>query len=235
MRKIVISLLLGFFILFASNVYRTYAFDDIEDSSTKAAVDTLARFNILNGYNDKTFRPDNNITRAEFAKIIIVATKNEVQLSDSSNFTDIPEDYWAQNYIDIAKYLGIVNGISDESFAPEDNITYEQAAKMIVAALGYDEEAKQNGGYPEGYVKIAEELGILNGIVYVPAEKATRGNIAIMIRRALDAEFYFIYNDGQGLVREKSEITLFKLHEEAEKMDTQMNELLEEQEIDSFS
>lgn len=197
------------------NTSTAYAFSDIADPVLEEAAETLKTFGIFSGYSDGRFGVDDTITRAEFAKVIVIATRNQGIAYENSKFSDVGDTYWAKQYISIAKTLGIVGGTSKNTFKPAGSITYEQAAKMIVIGLGYDEEAKEEGGYPEGYVKIADDLGLFEGVSYEPSDAATRGNIALMLRKALDIPYRFAYSDGKSIVREQSELTLFELHEQA--------------------
>jgi len=210
MKKILLLIIICLTIY--SNLVVT-AFDDIEDTSTIEAVITLAEFSIVKGYQDNTFKPHNNITRAEFSKIItetILCSNNRIE--ETQKFEDVDESLWANDYIYIAKGFGIINGTTATTFEPEANITYEQAIKMIVVALGYDIEAKEKGGYPNGYIAVANDLGILSDVKFNSADMTTRGNIAIIIRKTLDVPFYFLFNDGEAIQREKSDLTLFELH-----------------------
>jgi len=130
----------------------------------------------------------------------------------NDEFIDVSENHWARDYIYTAKKLGIINGTSPTTFAPDDNITYEQAIKMVVASLGYNEEATQKGGYPEGYIMVADELVLLDNIEYDAKEFATRENIAFIVENALHAPFYFLSESEGTVVREEAVDTLYKIH-----------------------
>ncbi len=188
------------------------AFSDVSDIKLEDSISTLAQFNIINGYEDGTFRPKANITRAEFTKIICKTFLLETSEQINEQFADVGGNHWAKDYIYTAKKLGIINGTSPTTFAPDDNITYEQAIKMIVASLGYNEEAAQKGGYPEGYIMVADELVLLDNIKYEPKELATRENIVYMIENALHVPFYFLSESNGKVVREESVDTLYKIH-----------------------
>lgn len=174
-----------------------FAFDDISDTDISDAVDVLSKYSIINGYDDGTFRPNENITRAEFTKIMIY-TGNLYCLCEDSAFSDIKE-HWAEEYINMACFLGMVNGTTSTTFSPDDKITYEQAAKIIVCSLGYDEEAQKNGGYPVGYMTVAENLGIFDNISIESSSPATRGKIAMMINQSLDIERKVKDNNGETI------------------------------------
>lgn len=212
MKKIISSLIITLLLV---NVVICYAFEDVQNSSLKGAVDTLVEFQIISGYSDGTFKPDNTITRAEFAKIIIAATNNYIPVIKECSFEDVDNSHWANSFIAIAKNLNIISGTTATTFEPESKINYSQAVKMIVASLGFNQEALEQGGYPGGYIKVANDLGLLNEIQFSYDDYATRGNIARIVRNALDVEYYNIYLDEDGAVkREKSAITLFELHKQ---------------------
>lgn len=195
------------------NVSICNAFSDIEDPELENAAATLERFGVISGYPDGSFGTDKPITRAEFARVIVAVTNNSGVAYEESNFSDVKDTNWAKAYINIAKTLGIVSGTSKNTFSPSGKITYQQAVKMIVSGIGYDEEAITAGGYPQGYIKVANDLGILDGIEYRASDEATRGDIALMLQKVLKVPFYFIYSDGKSIVRERSEFTLYEIHE----------------------
>ncbi len=188
------------------------AFPDVTDDELQTIIKELSGYGIINGYEDGSFRPFNNITRAEFSKMICTAVKFNTTGKADNNFEDVDSSHWAYNYIYTAKRLGIINGISLTAFAPEENITYEQTIKMIVAALGYNTEAIQKGGYPNGYIEIAEELGILYGLNYVNEDYATRANVAKMISAAMNVPFYEL-TENEGVVSRRYSInSLHKIY-----------------------
>ena len=188
------------------------AFSDVTDTKLEDSISTLSQFNIINGYEDGTFKPKANITRAEFAKIICKTFLFETTDIINDEFIDVSENHWARDYIYTAKKLGIINGTSPTTFAPDDNITYEQAIKMVVASLGYNEEATQKGGYPEGYIMVADELVLLDNIEYDAKEFATRENIVFIVENALYAPFYFLSESEGTVIREEAVDTLYKIH-----------------------
>ncbi|MBQ6894208.1 MAG: S-layer homology domain-containing protein [Clostridia bacterium] len=164
------------------------SFSDVaEDSDVYTAVQTLSSLSILNGYEDGTFGPEKDITRAEFATVVCRALGLGNPAKGATQFADVPADHWAAGYINLAAGQGIVNGYGDGNFGPEDNVTYEQAVKMLVVALGYEPMASQKGGYPTGYLVVANTYGLTEG-VNAPADAAAanRGVVAHLTYNALD-------------------------------------------------
>ncbi len=87
---------------------------------------------IISGYPDKTFLPDKEITRAEFVTMLVKAFKLEQK--DGPRFADV-SGHWASADIKTAAFYGIVDGYDSTLFGPDDFITREQVAVMIVRAL----------------------------------------------------------------------------------------------------
>lgn len=114
-------------------------------------------FGLMSGYDDGSFRPNNPITRAEFAKSIMKAAEIAYPETQPAAicFTDLDETHWAYNDIAKAVSLGIINGFEDGSFHPNENVTYEQAVAMIFNLLGYKPVAELYGGYPNAYISLA--------------------------------------------------------------------------------
>lgn len=96
------------------------------------AVSTLSKAGILNGYEDGSFQPNGNITRAEFATI--AARFFEATYEGEDLFPDI-KDHWARDYINQAAHAGIVNGYPNGTFQPQENITRAEAMTIVNRTL----------------------------------------------------------------------------------------------------
>ncbi|MBR4893561.1 MAG: S-layer homology domain-containing protein [Clostridia bacterium] len=167
------------------------AFTDVkEDASYNEAVTVMSALGLLKGYEDGTFGPDKTITRAEFAAVVVRMLGMEVAASGvatATNFIDVPATHWAAGYVKIANQKGIINGYGDGNFGPEDEVTYEQAIKMLVLALGY--APKFEGvvdAYPTAYMAEANALGMTVGAAGKIGDKATRAIVARLAYNALD-------------------------------------------------
>ena len=106
---------------------------------------------IIEGYEDNTFRPNQNITRAEFLKILMRALFGELQGAESS-FDDVPNSHWACGYIQGALERGIVSGISDRIFSPDTFITREQMATMCARAISVSDIDVSEKNSSEGFL-----------------------------------------------------------------------------------
>ena len=118
------------------------AFTDSADIKVDTeVVDTLVSLGVVNGYDDGSFKPNGTVTRAEMAKMIYVLRTGNSDASayndDKTSFTDIGS-HWARGYIKYCQSLGIIAGKSNTKFCPNDKVTAQEAAKMLLVTLGYD-------------------------------------------------------------------------------------------------
>lgn len=166
------------------------AFSDVSDDySYKKAVTVLDELNIMDGYEDGTFAPDKDITRAELTKLLVCLLGYGDTSETTAQFADLSETHWANSYIAAAYGLGIINGYSDTEFGPDDPVTYEQALKMTVYVLGYQDYAEAQGGYSNGYIAEAISLKLNDGITETAYEaNASRGVVAQIMYNALGAD-----------------------------------------------
>ena len=109
------------------------SFWDISSHWAKSYIDTAADLKIADGYEDKMFKPDNYITRAEFAKIIAVLIGENVQ-NKSSNFADT-KNHWAENYIAVLSEKEIIKGYDNNMYKPDKPITRAEAVTIINKAV----------------------------------------------------------------------------------------------------
>lgn len=167
-------------------------FTDVTDTTQYSeAILTLAKLGVINGYDEngvKLFKPEGGITRAEFAAVITRAMGIAETVGGTSPFTDVPESHWAVKNIIASTDRGITNGMGDGTFAPDANVTYEQAVKMIVCALNYTLSAEAAGGWPNGYFNQAVILGVTKNVsaTTVRTAPAPRGVVCQLMYNTLD-------------------------------------------------
>ena len=167
-------------------------FPDVESTASYAqAVQELSALDVISGYDDGTFGPDKLVTRAEITKMIVdaLAERSSAEAStESTKFADVSADHWAKGYINQGVADGFIAGMSDTEFDPDANVTYVQAQKMLVSAIGYETFAQGQGGWPTGYKTYAASLDITKGISGIKdSTELTRAQVAQMIDNAMDA------------------------------------------------
>lgn len=110
-------------------------FIDIDDNAWyRDYVCRLADNGCISGYDNGTFKPENPITRAEFA--VIIGKFVGMEPETLSKFSDVPSTHWAAKYIDPMALNGLLEGYDDGTFKPDNTITRAEAVTMINKALG---------------------------------------------------------------------------------------------------
>ncbi len=202
--KRIVTLILAFVMIVSTMSISTFAadFSDIEDEKVNTAVNKLVANGIITGYEDGTFRPDNQITRAEFAAIVtrMKGVAGELGADAVTGFSDLDSDEsraWARPYVKAAVDLGIINGFEDGTFRAGEPVTYEQAVKMLVCAVGYEIVAQSeynklivanpSATWSAGYIAAANKHGITKSVITAKiSEPASRGVVAVLTSNALD-------------------------------------------------
>ncbi len=115
-------------------------FKDIDRNSWYADyVGYLEKYDIINGYTDGTFRPEANVTRAEFVTMAVryYEVFNEVKKTGYTvKYIDVSANYWAYNDIAFAKNIGWLNGYADGTFKGDNNITRAEVVTVTNHATG---------------------------------------------------------------------------------------------------
>ncbi len=150
-------------------------------------ISELGDSGIMVGDPDGNLRLKDTITRAETVKVLCTATEIETEDTETNEqFSDVDTNHWAYDYINKAQDINIINGYGDSTFKPENTVTYNEFIKMLVCVTGYANEAEEKGGYPKGYITVAEEIGITEGIVFKGDDEVTRNDVGIMILNVLN-------------------------------------------------
>lgn len=114
-----------------SSSMSAYAVNDISNHWAKDYIEKFIDAGVINGYEDDTFRPNNNMTRAEFATVLSKLL-DDPSVPTDHRYTDVPESAW---YFDAVQKLCTLQIISeDEKFNPQNNITREQVMVMLARA-----------------------------------------------------------------------------------------------------
>lgn len=162
---------------------------DIENHWAKNEILRLVKKGIIKGYDGGVFKPENNLTRAEFAVIITRVLGLESQGTDS-NFTDI-DGHWAKTNIDAVSKAGLILGDSGK-FRPNEYISRQELITIIGRAEGFTKpvgteifnDDSQIASWAKDFVYVAKEKGILGGYpdnTIRPDNKVTRAEMAKIV------------------------------------------------------
>ncbi|WP_391573628.1 S-layer homology domain-containing protein [Cohnella sp.] len=188
-----------------SLVSNPVAFEDVERHWAKGAVNGMGSRMVVGGVGDNQFGPNRDITRAEFAAMIVRALGLRPS-ADANVFKDVKESDWYGGTVQTAHAYRLISGFEDGTFRPNDKITREQAMTMIANAMkltGLSERAQafsaegrirsygdagEISAWAIGGVAQTIEAGIVTGTndgLLAPKELIRRAEVAVMIERLL--------------------------------------------------
>lgn len=176
--------------------YRPLGFSDVSSATPQyAAIEELAAFGLVSGYPDGSYKPKQDVTRAEFTKLIDIASglgQAAQAAADRSPFSDVPGGQWYTGYVDVAAARGIVNGYTSGKFRPGADVRFDEAVTMVVRALGYPADVV--GSWPAGYMAEAAEIQnsagqftLLSGLSLSGGQAMDRADVARLIDNMLYA------------------------------------------------
>ncbi len=190
--KKILTLFVLFSILFPQT---SLAFDDVlPQSPYYNAIENLADRGIIT--RDRTnYLPTTTLTRAELAKVSLLAAGIEVEIATETPFPDLTAD-WMNDVIFTAKKYSIIEGYSDGKFRPNAPVTYIEAFKIMAEALGYEPVAPIRDLYQDAkttdwwtkYIERAYDRNLLSmesGNTFGIHRPFTRNMLAQMLYRDL--------------------------------------------------
>lgn len=160
MNKKIIALVIS--VLYLMTSFSVFAQSD--DAALISDIDYSKELSVINAVNPDYVLPQETLTftRSQFVKLLIDVMCPQANQEAETGFEDVDSvsDYAAS--LKFAKDFGIISVA--QNFNPDDNVTYTQAIKMVVTALGYKPLADAKGSYPVGYLTIANDLDLFEGL-----------------------------------------------------------------------
>lgn len=163
------------------------------------------------GYADGTFRPDNNMSRAEAAAIFarLISEQKGEKISGKSNFNDVSKSEWYSDYIGYLSKYGIIKGYADNTFRPDDNVSRAEFVAMTVRFNSLFNDVKK-GSYTVKYTDVATNYWAYSDVAYAKhagwlngyADGTFKGDNAIT-----RAEVVTVVNRATGRKADESYIT----------------------------
>ena len=159
-------------------------------ASYKSAIEYLNGKGAINGYPDGTFAPNNSVTRAEIVKILSASFDLSSNSSDSlASFTDVDSSKWYASYIASAMQAGIIKGYEDNTFRPNNPVTYGELVTMVLRIQKVTvREATQAERWDTPYFEEASRRGFFNDFYtndLVAPNNARRDNVALIVYNSL--------------------------------------------------
>ena len=165
-------------------------YKDVDTSeSYYTALAILSKLGIFAGDDKGNFNPNDTITRAEAAAVVIrMLGMDGISGSQNTNFYDVPSSHWASANIATASSMGIIVGYGDGNFGPEDPVKYEEMITMIIRAMNYDPMVETKGtSWPGNYLAVANTIGVRSTEGGSVGKEASRKVVASLAYSALKA------------------------------------------------
>ncbi len=174
-------------------------FPDVSSSHPNyTAINFLRARGVINGYEDGTYKPNREVTRAEFLKIILLSSGNPVMAGDllRGPFPDVPSTAWYFGFINRALALGVVSGYADGTFQPNRTVNRVEALKIMLRANNITEAALPTGtSYSDvvqtewyaPYARYAFNNRLFDGARLNPGQMMNRAEVAEMVYRFYQA------------------------------------------------
>ncbi|WP_066426383.1 S-layer homology domain-containing protein [Anabaena sp. 4-3] len=176
------------------------AFTDLNGHWAEPFIRGLANMGITHGFADGSYQPNQPMTRAQYAAMVAVAF-NPTPKRPPINFTDVPQDFWAYQALQIAATGGFVSGFSDRTFRPQQNVQRLQVIVSLVNGLALPAvdsnrlliytDSNTIPEYARKAVATATQTRIVanypNPQQLIPTRAATRAEVAVMVYQALVA------------------------------------------------
>jgi len=204
MKKYLFLLLFSLAFFSQTQVASAQTFTDVQDHWAIGYIRQLSEAKVISGYPDGTFRPEGNITRAEFIKTLVIGRGLPLMPVVNPTFTDVKPYHWCYPYVETAVTAGIVvpGEYIQLAFKPDEPITRVETAMFLARSLGLGEESTYTGfddGYQipgefRGYIRAAKERGLISGYpdgTFRPWNPITRAEACTILVR-------YMYEQGKG-------------------------------------
>ena len=208
MKKFIINIIGTLVLLMSSSVGAFAFFSDMEEGHwAYKQIQDLSEQSIVIGYPDGTFKPDENVTRAEFASMAIKALGQEhANVIQPINYTDIDNTYWAYDAIEKAVYFDLISNDKDsDKFRPEDPVSRAEALTIAVNSLTTEQISKYKAleilknkykdymNIPDSFVIAAGKAELLDMVAIIPERKgymdadrpATRAEVTAILNNMM--------------------------------------------------
>lgn len=153
------------------------------------SVEALTTYGIVSGFAGY-YNPGDYVTRAEFAKMVTIAAGLEDDVYSNAakrRFDDVPLSYWGNGYINTSAENNLIVGYPNGLFMPEKKITFAEAVTVLLRAMNYTSN-DLGDNWPYAYMVKAKGLGITDGMNMGDNSFITRGDLAVVINRALQSK-----------------------------------------------
>ena len=179
------------------------SFTDVSDATTAVNADILRLMGVVSGTGGNMFNPRDTLTRAQFCTMAVTflqKAEEAPRYATRTIFSDVKSSHWARSYVNLAasitvaegegensRAIPLISGVGDGRFLPDDNVSMAEAVTILLRALGYT--GKEAGAvWPQGYMDLAESIGLSEGLDLRPGDAITRAQAAQLFVNALSCK-----------------------------------------------
>jgi len=185
-KKLILFLIITFTLLLPLNVRSEGTANEIIIKASSA----LVKLKLMVGDEKGNLKLNDNLKRCEFVTLVnrmMMYDINEGTKNDNIPFTDVNKNHWAYSNINTAISYGLINGYTDNTFRPDNNVTFVEAQAVLLRALGYKDEIGKN--WPDDVIKKSSKLRLDNNLKIDINKPLTRGEAAVLVYNALTIDF----------------------------------------------
>jgi hypothetical protein len=182
------------------------ALSDVDGHWAERSIYHLEAMKILAGFEDGTFRPDETVTRNQFAKVLVAALGYSEEAGEAMRYPTVYRDvlagHWASGFVQVASDLGFVKGYGDGTFQGDSPITRAEITAIMVRVLGLKSmaeslrtasltfaDAVEIPVWARGYVVVASSQGVITGYddgTFRPSAPTSRAEASTIVSRFLE-------------------------------------------------
>ena len=191
-------------LVYPASAAESGAFTDISDPQVAEAAEVLRLLGVVSGTGYGSFNPGGILSRAEFCKMTVEVMDKGDQEPGQRNrtiFLDVGPTHWARGYVNLASTITLgggedgkggtrlIAGVGNGNFEPDRKITYSEAVTILMRVLGYGDSDVASGiNWYDGYMAVAGEAGLTDGISLAATSTVTRGQAALLFYNLLFAK-----------------------------------------------
>ena len=156
--------------------------NDARGTTASTAVQFLAEQGIIEGYSDGTFKPDQEINRAEFLKIVLESADISGNECEELSYSDVDPSAWYYDIVCDATAENIVEGYPDGTFRPAENINLAEASKIVAKVNELDTEVTDSTeAWYQQFIRALQENKVVANTLQEVTQRVSRGEMAQMV------------------------------------------------------
>ncbi|NMB95751.1 MAG: S-layer homology domain-containing protein [Clostridiaceae bacterium] len=186
-KKILMLVIMAAFLNLPLNVSSEKISEEIINKASSA----LVNLKLMIGDEKGNLKLNDNLTRCEFVTLVnrMMAYNTDNHYNDEYiPFTDVKEKHWAYSNIVTAVSYGLINGYTDNTFRPDNNVTFVEAQAVLLRALGYQNQITKS--WPDGVIEKSTEINLNKNLDLDRNKQITRGEASVLIYNALTIDFF---------------------------------------------